>query len=246
MREILRKFNCRRKKTLDAIKTTTAMKRRVELKTLRTQEAQERKLWSKLHGEDTYGGEEDLIDEEEMAKGNAIGKKAKRPCNKCGSTTHSRSTHRDCPFNKSTANEPADLQAVDTEQISPTESSADECSEGSYDSDTAEDYCNLLLSDEELDIDLFEEAVTSGCTYGALNRAHKKSCPLNSRARYGTERQHGKPLFRPGDYVYLHIAHLKDERIYCRVVEWLASLQQIFTDSAARMVFLPNPILKQI
>ena len=225
VREILKKLNCRRKKTLDAIKTTRAVKRRVELKTLRTQEAQERKLWSKLHGEDTYGDEEDLIDEEDVAKGNAIGKKAKRPCNKCGSTTHSRSTHRDCPFNKkplNTANEPADLQAMDTEQISPTESSADEFSEGSNDSDAAEEYCDLLLSDEELDIDLFEEAITSGCTCGALNRAHKKACPMNSRARYGTERQHSKPLYRPGDYVCLHSTHLKDEHIYCRVVECLA------------------------
>ena len=63
VRKALRKLNHSRNKTLDALKTTKAMKKRVELKTLRTQEAQERKLWSKQHGHYTYGDEKELVDE---------------------------------------------------------------------------------------------------------------------------------------------------------------------------------------
>ena len=43
------------KDTADARKTEKAMRRRVELKRLRVQEGQERILWSKQHGKDTYG-----------------------------------------------------------------------------------------------------------------------------------------------------------------------------------------------
>ena len=111
VRESLERLNHRRKKALDQIKTTRARKRRVQLKTLRSQEAQQRKLWSKQHGQDTYGDEEELTDEEgavESSKGNKKEKTAKKPCNRCGSKTHSRSTHRDCPYNKK--NKPAKTQ----------------------------------------------------------------------------------------------------------------------------------------
>ena len=53
--EWLKKQNTRRKTQLDARKTEKAMRRRVELKRLRVHEGQERILWSKQHGKDTYG-----------------------------------------------------------------------------------------------------------------------------------------------------------------------------------------------
>ncbi len=49
---------------------------------------------------------------------------------------------------------------------------------------------------------------------GALNRAHKNTCPMNSRA---TVKQHSKPLYEAGDYVYLHSKQLKNKHILCRV-----------------------------
>ena len=96
VRESLERLNHRRKKALDQIKTTRARKRRVQLKTLRTQEAQQRKLWSKQHGQDTYGDEEELTGEEgavKSSKGDKKEKTAKKTYNRCGSKTHSRSTH---------------------------------------------------------------------------------------------------------------------------------------------------------
>ena len=137
VRETLRKLNRSRSRRLDAIKTTKAKKRRVELKTLRTQEAQQRKLWSKQHGHDTYCDEEELADDGGLTKETIAGKRdgtSKKPCNQCGSTTHSRSTHRLCPYNKKTKETAIEVEALDVEQVTPTTSSFGEPSEGSSES----------------------------------------------------------------------------------------------------------------
>ena len=107
-----------------------------------------------------------------------------------------------------------EVEVLDVEQAPPAASSFDELSEDSGES--AEECWDWLLSDDELDVDMLEETVMSGCTCGAL-RAHTKTCPLNPRARYPTQ-----PLHRPGDYVFLHGTQLKDEHIHCRVIECLA------------------------
>lgn len=199
----------------------------------------QRKLWSKKHGHDTYGDEEDPIDEDNVPRSaelrNKEKSKGKTPCNRCGSTNHSRSTHRDCPYNKKkdsnaqTEDESADI--VDTRATGTVEESAHDTSpttqvylsdEDSDDSNPPRAHCDLLLSDDELDIDTLDYIVTSTCTCGALNRAHKKTCPMNSRARYPTERQHRRPKHTPGDYVNLHSSNLKDKHLTCRVVECLA------------------------
>ena len=66
---------------------------------MRAVEAKERIKWSKKHGNDTYlGGCSDSGDEdsEDDVKNQS---KSKKQC-ACGSTTHQRSSHKDCPFNK--------------------------------------------------------------------------------------------------------------------------------------------------
>ena len=96
VRESLERLNRRRKKALNTIMITKAKKRRVEWKNMQTQDAQQCKLWSKQHGDDTYGEEEDLIDEKDLAESSKRANKKKtdkNPCNRCGSTTH-------CPYNK--------------------------------------------------------------------------------------------------------------------------------------------------
>ncbi len=55
--EYLESCNRTRMKVLAKLKTAESKKRRVELKSLRTQEAIERIVWSKKHGHDTYGEE---------------------------------------------------------------------------------------------------------------------------------------------------------------------------------------------
>ena len=53
VKETLEKLNRKRKMVLDSIKTTKAKKRRIQLRSQRTYEAQQRKLWSKKHGHHT-------------------------------------------------------------------------------------------------------------------------------------------------------------------------------------------------
>ena len=93
--EALEKHSVRRKRELDMAKTTAAKKRRVLLKRNRVLEGHERKKWSREHGHDTYSGD--------YHKGRSDcgeGKPRDKPKCACGSTTHKRSSHRDCPFNK--------------------------------------------------------------------------------------------------------------------------------------------------
>ena len=251
--EVLKKLNETRKKALDAMKSSKAKKRRVELKTLRTQEAQQRKVWSKKHGHDTYGDdEEDVIEEEVKPSKERVKEKTaiKKPCNRCGSTTHSRSTHRDCPYNKknnpgTVDNNPTTATGKTNHQTGTVDMSNDQsdtvdmsndwttateeknltdthCIQDSEDSEVREgsDNSDEPLSDDEIDVDMFEDAITSGCTCGAVNRAHKKTCPMNPKLLY---QQHTiKPLFKPGDFVCLHDGALKDKHICCRVIEHMS------------------------
>ena len=87
----LETFNQQRKLNLDHQKTDSSKRRRIQLKTERKMDAQRRKLWSKKHGHDTYGSDDSDIDEDEI-------KPKGRKC-KCGSTTHQRTNHSDCPLN---------------------------------------------------------------------------------------------------------------------------------------------------
>ncbi len=95
---MLERLNLKRKKVLDSVKTTKAKKRRLQLKSQRTYEAQQRKLWSNKHGHHTYGEEEeDTVEKVEIVE-IVKGAKEKKKC-KCGSSSHSLPTHRNCRNN---------------------------------------------------------------------------------------------------------------------------------------------------
>lgn len=93
LQEQLELLNKKRKDMLDDEKTEA---RRIELKKERTLDAQHRKEWSKKHGHHTYG---DTV-EESSAKTVTAGQSKKGSATKCycGSTTHKRSTHKNCPL----------------------------------------------------------------------------------------------------------------------------------------------------
>ena len=73
------------------LKTEAAKRRRIQLKRERVLDSQRRKEWSKAHGRDTYGCNDEADTVQKVG--------VKRKC-KCGSTAHSPPTHRDCPMNK--------------------------------------------------------------------------------------------------------------------------------------------------
>ena len=73
------------------------------LKVKRTKDAQCRKEWSKKHGHDTYGVDENSDTAElkpKNKKKSKNGQKAVEGMCKCGSTTHLRTSNKECPLNK--------------------------------------------------------------------------------------------------------------------------------------------------
>ena len=113
--------NRKRKEHLDFQKTEQQKKRRIQLKKMRTIDAQCRKDWSKKHGEDTYGDVSENLLINTNARNCAKGSGSR--C-KCGSTTHKRTSHKDCPLNKTKVSAlavPSDLSdgdcAVDSSSL---------------------------------------------------------------------------------------------------------------------------------
>ena len=96
----LEKFNKLRNEDLDRKKTDRYKKRRIQLKVERTNDRERRKAWSKKHGHDTYGDDDSDDSDIELKpkKGRKRPKSTGGMC-KCGSTTHLRSNHRECPYN---------------------------------------------------------------------------------------------------------------------------------------------------
>ena len=133
MAEALEKHNARRKRELQLAKTTFKKKRRIELKKKRVAEGIERIKWSKKHGRDTYFNgsdvEEMVCDSGDQNKGKGKGSGrgkgkslGKGKCAACGSSTHRRSSHRDCPFHKSRAKKEAHSDGTAEELITDSES----------------------------------------------------------------------------------------------------------------------------
>ena len=61
-------------------------------------DAQHRKLWLKRHSHDTYGSDDSDIDEDGLKPKGQKKHTTGGQC-KCGSTTHQRTNHSDCPLN---------------------------------------------------------------------------------------------------------------------------------------------------
>ena len=168
LQEQLEALNRRRKAELDLAKTEVAKRRRIQLKKERVLDSQRRKEWSKAHGKDTYGSD----DEADVVSKVGV----KRKC-KCGSTNHSRPKHRDCPLNKKRRVNVPDLlhNGVTLSGSSDNDSDINPVVCVSSDSNVDE------LSDEWMqDDDLISGSL---CVCGSLNRAHKAYCPMNSRNR---------------------------------------------------------------
>ena len=67
--EVLEQQNIQRKRALEYKGTEKSRKRRVHLKKLRVQDAQQRRLWASKHGKDTYGDTDSEDTEKKASKG---------------------------------------------------------------------------------------------------------------------------------------------------------------------------------
>ena len=106
VQEALDKHSAQRKRALGKAKSTPAKKRRIAWKVKRTLARKDSINWTKKHGHDTYGcddgsdREHDLDIVKEGRKGKNRGKGKTQGCVACGSSTHQRSSHKDCPFKR--------------------------------------------------------------------------------------------------------------------------------------------------
>ena len=196
--QALENFNEVRKRMLEREKTEKFKTRRIQLKVARTKDAQCRKAWSNKHGHDTYGDDDSGDDQDDVElKPKTSRKKASSggKCKACGSTTHLRSSHKECPFNKvsksRTSHHSDDTVSANTNTVH-TISDEDEVSSDDFILSSDSDYC-------------FEDSIFTGdlCTCGAAGKAHKKDCPMSSRNRYGAGRvlfpSAGDPIPPPTD-----------------------------------------------
>ena len=196
--EALEEHSVRRKRQLEMAKMTPEKKRRIALKKKRVYEGIERIKWSKKHGRDTYGdsGASDLEEGDpgsgvKQGKGKRKGNnqdRGKPKCAACGSSTHQRSSHKDCPFNqykdgsahakkKGNRSETAislHKGGTDADRLSSVSVSSDAFSDVSCLDDSLSDVRSLGDDD----------SLVIMCTCGAKGRAHKRGCPMNSWTRY--------------------------------------------------------------
>ena len=111
----------------------------------------------------------------------AKGSQVEKPkCKACGSSTHRRSNHKDCPKNRgrvaTTSNQKgctatsveSDLEHQPDKELTSSDSSVEELT-------SSDMWC---LEDDIIDI-----VSMTQCTCGADSRAHKEDCPMNSRHR---------------------------------------------------------------
>ena len=118
----LEEFNNLRMENLEHEKTEKSKKRRIMLKVERTKDAQRRKEWSRKHGHDTYGDDEDSDTAELKPKAKKKSKKGQKMVEgqcECGSTTHLRTSHNECPYNKKRADDALALPPKDNDASPP-------------------------------------------------------------------------------------------------------------------------------
>ena len=200
----LENFNGLRMKQLEFAKTEKSKKRRIQLKGERTKDAQRRKVWSKLHGHDTYGDDEDSDTAELKPKKGKKGQTSvEGKCKACGSSTHLRSSNKLCPYNKKRVGDAPTLPHKD-DDISSFHSDLSEnqddnlspsgdflCQTDESDTTSADDWC---YEDDIISSDM--------CVCGALGRAHKRDCPMSSRCSLPTEMYHTDSRLNRSDSVW--------------------------------------------
>ena len=194
VQETLERCNVQRKRGLDRVKTTPVKKRKIELKRRRVVEGFQRSEWTKTHGRDAYGGnDEHESDHDKVVKGNrgkAKPRKAKPKgesvCGACGSSTHKRRTHRDCPFNTKRSTAKTSTKPVIVAVDSPSQGSDAVSDVHSVQSETGGiDSSDVhSVQSETGGIDSDDYMMYDLCTCGNSGRAHKSDCLMNFRRRH--------------------------------------------------------------
>ena len=181
VQEALERRNVQRKRGLDRAKTTPVKKRRIELKRRRVVEGFQRSEWTKTHGRDAYGGnDEHESDHDKVVKGKRARLSQGKPnprvraCVVLVGLQLTSVGHRDCPFNSKRSTAKTSTKPVIVAVDSPSQSS-DAVSDVHSISDVQSE-TGGIDSDDYMKYDL--------CTCGSSGRAHKRDCLMNFRRRH--------------------------------------------------------------
>ena len=181
-------------------------------------------IGQKKHGRDhTYGCDDKSVSDHEEAGNQRKRSKGATRANilrsACGSSTHKRPTHRDCPFNCAAI--------VDSQR---EESSVEAPSSGEPESDSLE----------------FEPRTGGVCTCGSSGRTHKRKCPLSLRKRFPPQRtspssdhvpieektpsptKDVRPHLKVGDHVCVHSRFMGSSHLPCRIVREFDGRYQLY------------------
>ena len=165
------------------------MRRRVEVKRLRVQEEQERILWSKQHGMDTYG--EGVSD-----KKTRTGARANRKVfDQCPPRPFSDDSERSDPETASDKDSVADSSIWDT-------NGDPDMDVDSYDDLTSGCTCGASGRAHSRDCPLNPRSKSGNTSLNpGLGRKGQLSQSLNQRKQ---SRKRREPLFQPGSYIVVH------------------------------------------
>ena len=147
MQEALEQANKNRKKKLEKLRSEESKKKRIKWKNARDLEQEERKRWVKQqeirhdYGEedggeddvevDSVGGARELLGSSSVSgPDSAVIIASKKKC-KCGSTSHLRTSHRECPMNKSKRHDDDSVDLLGSSTISDKEITTKKCKCGS-------------------------------------------------------------------------------------------------------------------
>ena len=216
--EYLESHNRTRMKGLARVKTAKGKKRRVELKTLRTQNAKKRVLWTGKHGRDTYGEEdkrEDIKPAPKKSKNTAASKKSKSTVTENDNLTVAPAPPPDLPDKDTVHPIKSEDTVVPKKSKKNRDTAASKKSTKNKDTAASKKSKRTVTENDNLTITpAVDPDKNLVCNCGAsFNRGHKRTCPLSSRTRYTR-----KPSLKRGDYVCIH-HKMKDMHMCCRIVD---------------------------
>ncbi len=198
---------------------------------MRVQEGIRRSEWTKKHGHDhTYGSEDKCVSdrkEKQQSSGN-LRKRSKGvtradiPCSACGSSTHRRPTHRDCPFNSATviSSEGEGLGAASAV------SSESECD--FFESDLCTCGSSGRTHKRECPLSLRKRFPRQAASPVPLSRSPSPKCAPSKQKKPSPTKVDTRPQMEVGDHVCVHSRFMGSSHLPCRIVGELDGRYQLY------------------
>ena len=228
VQEALEGHSLQRKRKLERALTTPVKRRSIELKKSRVQECTRRSVWTKKHGHDyTYGSGDESVStcKEKRQRSGNLCKRSKglaRACSACGSSTHRRRTHRDCPFNSATviSSEGEELG------VASDGSSMSECD--FFESDLCTCGSSGRTHTRECPLSLRKRFPQQAASPVPPSRSPSPKCAPSKQTMPSPTTVATRPHMKVGDHVCVHSRFMGSSHLPCRIVEELDGRYQLY------------------